>query len=455
MTHWRGERAVSVILHNEFKCAVKKILPIFLSLVGSGGLAFLTQILLGRSLTVDDFGAVSTALSIVVIMTPLIGFGMPSVLLLMFGQEGRQAFRWVRHTLMFSFIWGLIVLAISWGALVWLIEDERLLRVTLWMQAMVVMQVIVELLAAKLQLEARYVALSLWQGLPHLGRLSVALITYLSAPAGVDMVAKGFFLVSLVLIAIAGYGLTSMSASKMCLAGPQREDTAPAQALPITPSYSRLLSVAWPYAGGAALVMFYGRIEIVLLGTTTSATAAGQFSIATAFLLVAFLIPQAVYQKFLLPKIHRWFHHEWERFLAVYRFGCASMAVIGLAGTIAAYTVGEPLVVLFFGEKYRVAGQVLSLLSICILTRFVSTSIGSSLVSGACMKYKVCCQSLTTLVTTPSAYILIALYGIDGAIMNKILTEILLLVSYTYASARYVLGINTWTGWSLKMSSHA
>ncbi len=87
-----------MILHNEFTSALKKILPIFLSLAGSGFLAFLTQVLLGHTLTVDEFGILSTGLSIAVILTAVIGFGMPSVWLLIFGQEGWHAFRWVHKS---------------------------------------------------------------------------------------------------------------------------------------------------------------------------------------------------------------------------------------------------------------------------------------------------------------------------------------------------------------------
>jgi O-antigen/teichoic acid export membrane protein len=439
----------------DIKSGLKNILPILISLAGSGFLAFLTQVLLGHSLTVEDFGIVSTAVSIIVIITAVIGFGIPSVWLLIFGQEGWQAFRWVRQSLKFMLLWGPFVLAISWAGCIWLIDDARLLTTIWWMQAMIVMQVMVELLTAKLQLEARYKALSLWQVLPHLGRLCVATAVYFSATSSVDLVAKGFSVISLVLIAASGFGLSSMSSSKMRLAGHQQTSSAARETPLKSPSYRGLLSLAWPYAGAAALVMLYGRIEIVLLGNITSQTAAGTFTVAVSFLLVAFLVPHAIYQMFLLPKIHRWFHSEWQKFLSVYRFGCAAMTLMGAAGIIGTYFLGELLVVSFFGEKYRESGQILSLLSVCILFRFVSTSIGSSLVSGNYMKYKVYCQSFTTLISVPCAFVLITLYGIDGAIINKILTEFILLISYMYASARYVLGSETWSGWSLKVNYNA
>jgi O-antigen/teichoic acid export membrane protein len=436
----------------DIKSGLKNIFPILISLAGSGFLAFLTQILLGHSLTVEDFGILSTALSIVVIMTAAIGLGMPSVWLLIFGQEGWQAFRWVKQSLKLMLFWGPCVLAISWGILIWLIEDSRLLSSLWWLQAMVVMQVLVELLGAKLQLEARYVALSFWQVLPHLGRLSVAAAVYISAAASVDLVAKGFCAISLVLIAASGYSLLSMSPSQMRLVGHQKASTPAPETLLDTASYMGLLTLAWPYAATALLAMVYGRIEIVLLGNITGPRAAGTYSIAVAFLLVAFLVPQAIYQKFLLPKIHRWFHNDWQKFLAVYRFGCAAMTILGIVGTISTYWLGEPLVDLFFGEKYKESGKILSTLSICILFRFASSSVESSLMSGEYRKQRVYCQAFSTLISVPSAYTLISLYGVDGAIINRIITEFTLLGSYLYASSRYVLGADTWSKWSLKFN---
>jgi hypothetical protein len=72
--------------------------------------------------------------------------------------------------------------------------------------------------------------------------------------------------------------------------------------------------------------------------------------------------------------------------------------------------------------------------------------------SGEYRKQRVYCQAFSTLISVPSAYTLISLYGVDGAIINRIITEFTLLGSYLYASSRYVLGADTWSKWSLKFN---
>ncbi|BCA53560.1 hypothetical protein W02_07000 [Nitrospira sp. KM1] len=449
LTNLLMESRARLTIRSELKSSLKSIALIFFSLAGSGFLAFLTQVLLGRILTVEDFGILSTALSIVVIVTAVIGFGMPSVWLLIFGQEGWQAFRWVKKSFGFMLVWGPCVLGLSW-CVIWFMNDARLFGTIWWLQAMVVMQVLVELLGAKLQLEARYTALSMWQLLPHLGRLSVAAVVYYAATPSVDLVAKGFCAMSLLLIASSAFALASFTPSKMRLAGHQSSSAYSENPSPASPSLKNLLTVAWPFAGAAVLGMLYGRIEIVLLGSVISPIAAGAFSIATAFLLVTFLVPQAMYQKFLLPKIHRWFYSDWKKFLSVYRFGCATMTLFGLAATIGIYWLGGALVNLFFGDKYSRSGEILSMLSVCILLRFMSTSIESSLMSGDHGRRRLYCQAVAALISVPCAYILIDLYGVNGAILNRILTELTLLVGYSYTASRYVLGANAWSGWSLR-----
>ena len=441
-----------MISNLDIKAGIRAVLPILVSLAGSGLLAFLTQILLGHSLTVEDFGIVSTAVSVGVILTAAIGFGMPSVWLLIFGQKGWEAFPWIRQSLKFLVVWGPIVLSLSWIGLLYIFDNRRLLTTIGWLQAMVLMQVIVELLTAKLQLEGRYLALSIWQMLPHLGRLLVAFAIYLSAEQSLDLVVRGYCAISVVLIAASGVGLLSLTPKKMQLPGhPVQNDTLKEVSCK-TPRYKDLISLAWPYAGTAALVMLYGRVDIVLLGSLVSPTAAGKFAIATAFLLVAFLVPQAIYQKFLLPKIHRWFFRDWQKFISVYRFGCAAMTILGVAGTIGIYFGGEYVVNSVFGEKYEESGKILSLLSVCIVLRFVSSSIESPLMSGDYRKHRLYCQTVSTCISVPAAYVLILKYGIDGAIISRIFTELMLLAAYSYASSRYVLGMKAWSGWSLKLN---
>lgn len=422
-----------------------------MSLAGSGVLAFLTQVLLGRSLTVEEFGLLSMAVSIAVVMSGVIGFGMPSVWLLIFGQEGWGGFSWIRQSLKFLTMWGGGVLVISWSILLGLFDDARLLQTIGWLQAMVIMQVMVELLIAKLQLEARYGALSVWQILPHLGRLTVAVAMYLSTAPALDLVVKGYSIVSVALIAASGLGLLSLTPARMRLSGHASGHDPAHERSNSAPSYKTLINLAWPYAGSAALAMLYGRADIVLLAGLVSPTAAGQFTIATTFLLVMFLIPQAIYQKFLSPKIHRWYYGDWQKFLSIYRLGCVVMTLLGSGCAAATYLWGAPLVRVFFGDKYDQSGHILSLLSVCIALRFVSSSVESALMSGEYGKYRVYCQAVSTCIGVSSAYMLIVQYEITGAILSRIITEVTLLVGYVYASSRYVLGGNPWSNWSLKL----
>lgn len=433
------------------KAGLKAIFPIFIGLAGSGFLAFLTQVLLGKSLTVEEFGILSVAMSIVVIMSGVIGFGMPGVWLLIFGQEGWGGFPWIRQSLSFLTIWGPLVLVVAWAILLLLYDDARLLEAVGWLQAMVIMQVLVELLIAKLQLEARYGALSICQVLPHLGRLLVAVTIYNSTTPTLELVARGYGVVSLALIVASGIGLLSLTPERMRLSGHVLEGARTRDRSNGNPSYKALINLAWPYAGSAALVMLYGRVDIVLLASLVSPTAAGQFTIAATFLLVVYLVPQAIYQKFLLPKIHRWYYGDWPKFLSVYRLGCAVMTILGIGCTVATYWWGASLVKLFFGEKFSESGQILSVLSVCIALRFVSSSVESALMSGEYGKYRLYCQVVSTCIGVSSAYVLIAHYGINGAILSRIVTEVSLLMGYVYVSSRYVLGGNIWPSWSMKL----
>ncbi len=434
---------------SQLRNSFANVFLIFISLAGTAFLAFLTQVVLSKILTVEAFGTVTTALSYVTIMASLLGFGLPSFWLLCFGESGWGAFIWVRQSFRLVILLVPIVVGGYLAVTLFVITDVSLKNVLFWMLPLVLMQVLFDMQGARLQLEGRYKVLSLWQTIPHVSRLIIALTMYLKAESDVLLVAQGYGLFSCVMIFVAVYSLLSLRVDKLKLVGHGERPVI----IDDTPSIkiTNVVKRAWPFAATAGFVLLYGRIEIVVLGSTGRLENAAVFGVAVAFLLVAFLAPQALFQKYLLPKIHRWYHHDKKMFVDVYKFNCAIMGVSGVLLTLVMYFASEIVVTLIFGEKYSESSWVLSALSICILIRFLSTSIGSALISGNNMKRKVYCQAIVAVISVTVAAYGIINYGLMGAVVSKIITELSLLTLYLYTSIKYVLGRDAWSGWTLKV----
>ena len=87
------------------------------------------------------------------------------------------------------------------------------------------------------------------------------------------------------------------------------------------PSTGELWAQAWPYGLAALLYPVFFQIGTVLLKYLDGNAAAGQFGVALAVMTAIYLFPSAVYQKFLLARLHRWATHDRATFARVYRLG--------------------------------------------------------------------------------------------------------------------------------------
>ena len=155
------------------KQAAKTISLLWLGSILGGGCAFLTQVLLARELGPATYGLFAAALGMVTLVSPLASFGVGGFWLMVFGQEGWQAVRWLRGSFSFTAITIFLVLValFSWAVLG--PHDETTRGLLLLLSVYVLGQVAVELVSAKLQLEERYLALTMWQFLPNMLRLSL------------------------------------------------------------------------------------------------------------------------------------------------------------------------------------------------------------------------------------------------------------------------------------------
>ncbi len=94
--------------------------------------------------------------------------------------------------------------------------------------------------------------------------------------------------------------------------------------------------------------------------------------------------------------------------------------------------VSAPLVLpAMFGQKYSASVEILQLLSVAVLLRFASVAQGSLLVSKSLVRSKVAMDIYCALFGMVAGGVLIHLYGVDGAVLSTILTELSLVLLYS------------------------
>jgi O-antigen/teichoic acid export membrane protein len=424
------------------KQAIKTISLLWIGSLIGAGCAFLTQVILARQLGPTMFGAFSAALATTTLLTPLAGFGIAQYWLKAFGQEGWQAVRWLRGSFRFVVATTLLVLAtlVAWAVLG--PHDATTSGLLMVLSVYLLGQISVDMVSVKLQLEERYIGLAMWQFLPHLVRLllvamlafvmvemmTLSTVAYAYMFMSVGVFAVGMFLMSRMYrghLALKGHGDEGLSASKL---------TPPA-------SMGQVATQSWAFGMAGVFYLIYFQSNIILLKYICGEEAAGIYNVAFMFMAAVYMLPSVVYQKFLLPKIHRWANHDREKFYQVYSVGNLVMLLLGLLAMLAIWLLAPWGVQLLFGDRYINAILPLGILALSAPIRLVAFNVGSTLVTNEHMRRKVWFMAITALINLTLNVILIPLYGVNGAAIGTVISDISLLFLYMY-SAKFHIFIN-------------
>ena len=432
------------------RAAARHISLLWLGSLGAAGLAFTAQVLLARHLPTADYGSLAAALATVNLAAPLAAFGIGAYWLRAFGAEGWQARRWLRPSLRF--------IALSTAAAAALVAlwagyaspDPLSRAVLLWLLPLLAAQAAIELVNARFQLEERYSELALWQLLSHGGRFLVVLAA-VALGLGLLPITIGYAAVAVAIVAGAVWLLGGMLGGRLRLRGhPAADALAP---VPAPVSIRQVPQQAWPFALGAAFYLIYFQSDIVLLHWLSGAEAAGIYNVAFTVLAAVYLLPGAIYQKYLLPKLHRWAEHDRDRFLAVFRTGNGSMLLLGLIALLGLALAAPRAVPWLFGPQYAPAGALLLVLALAVPARFLSTSVGGVLVTRQHMRRKVLYMGAVAVFNVGLNLLLIPPFGYYGAAVATLLSEILLLALYLLGARRHIFGAAAWRGWNIRLKT--
>src|SRR5471030_179687 len=418
--------------------AFKAISLLWMGSLAGAGFAFLTQVLLARKLGSNDFGAFSSALTTITLLAPLAGFGISQYWLKAFGQEGWAAKRWLKPSFEFIALSTLFLICaiVAWALLT---NHDRLTQHLLLILSLYILgQLSVELVSSKLQLEERYLRLALWQFLPHFLRCSMVFIAAVvsATPIAAELYAVFFSVIALVFFLLAIPQLLQMINGRLTLKG--HELTAELKDFAARPGMLSVASASWPFGIAAFSHLIYFQSNIILLKHLSSNSAAGIYSVAFTIMTAVYLLPSVIYQRFLLPKMHRWANHDPDMFYQIYRKGNWMMLLLVTLAMLVILLFADWAVPLLFGEAYRGAAAVLKILSICAPVIFLAFSAGATLVTQEHMKVKVKYMALVAVINVLLNLTLIPLFDLRGAAIATVVSNVLLLSLYFYGAQRLV-----------------
>lgn len=411
------------------KNSLKPISALWIGSLLSAGLAFLTQVILARTLGAKGFGNYSSALATISILVPFAGFGISQYWLKVFGQEGWEATRWLKssfHFILASTI-ATIACAIIWAQFGPHSNETKSLLIILSLY--ILGQITTELTSSKLQLEERHLTLAIWQLSPHALRLFLVAAIATTATDHLTAISAAWMYsgVSLVTLAIGAALLFRMFSGKLDLKGHEKLST-PTLA---TPSLFETAIKSWPFGLAGIFYLIFFQSSIVIINYLSGPEPAGLYNTAFIIMSAIYLFPSVIYQKFMIPKLHRWAKNDISRLEETYKIGGKYMIITGLAAMLLVWLAAPLTIEVLFGHEYKEAIPLILILSLSIPIRFLATSTGSMLVTQELMRKKVKYMGATALANIALNLILIPHAGSTGAAISTVICEILLLIIYT------------------------
>jgi O-antigen/teichoic acid export membrane protein len=405
-----------------------------ISQVGLTVIAFLTQVLLARSLPQAHFGALMSVLSLVTLAGPLAVFGIAEVWLQRFGREGPRAVRWVRPSLVLVLCCSAVqVLALgAWGLLDR--ADPLLGDLRVVMAPLILAQVGMALSVSALQLRGEYGRLAVLQVAPHIGRLLVAAVTALVG-LSVLAAAAGYAVTAAVTVVLSILVLAPFWRGRTVLEGHSGKAVRPGR----PPRARHLLGGAAPFMFGSLFYLLGVHLGVVVSGHFLGAEAAAVFAVPMTLLTAIYVLPRVVYQQYFLAKLHRWSRSDRDAVLVAYRAGTVGMIAMGLLLGLALALVGRYAVPLVFGPAYAESVPVLALLALAVPLRFGAASVASLLTSGGLVRRKVLYQGFGAAAYVTSLAVAIPAFGVTGAAVATVLSEAILLALFWSSARRHVV----------------
>jgi O-antigen/teichoic acid export membrane protein len=165
---------------------------------------------------------------------------------------------------------------------------------------------------------------------------------------------------------------------------------------------------------------------------------AGFYNIGFVILSAIYIFPSALYQKYLMPKFHRWANHDRNRFYDVYQKGNIVMLILGIIISVVIFASSDFFIPLLFGAQYVKSIELVNILALTLPFYLVAFSVASTLVTQEHMKRKVIYMGLVALFNVILNLILIPIYQAKGAAIATVVSNALLLAIYYYAANKYV-----------------
>lgn len=389
----------------------------------------LAQVWIARGLSVEGHGIFTAALATVNIASPLVGMGVGMFWYERFGEEGDDAVNWVRPSVVMyaATLVAVALLIVGWGEFT--ASSPDIAYAAYWLIPMAGMSGIGIIMQARYQVERRYSMVSVWRSvLPTIKLGGGLFLVLVGGTVGTLVMSIG---VASGLAVLVGVGILLRWAGT-----PRTGSIGLGEPKPVWPEAVRQVPTVWkaafPHGVAGLLYLISLQADIVLLSWYDTATVVSGYGIAYVLVSSLYLIPNVLYQMYLMPRMHALVHTDRMALRALVRAGNVAMPILGVVLVIPLVLGLQPIIGGVFGEEYLFAIPAASVLLLSVPFRFAGASVGGLMSTEGMKHAKVKFLAVSTAANIAANLVLIPRFGAVGAAWATVASEVLLAACFYY-----------------------
>jgi len=406
-----------------------------LSTFFNSGLAFLISVFLARNIEPESYGLFLSSIALITLFIPFAHLGITQLWLKKVGELGWEAekifypsIKIIGQCLIIS------ILTIIFWAFIGPHSDTQTYVIGV-MSFHLIGFIVLELVITKYQLEGKYNQLALAQIFPNLLRIFLIAFIYsiFQNSISIYLIVNIYFLSSIIILIFFIKDIIIIARGKISLAHFKKKNN-----FNLKFSFWEIINESYPFALAGFFHFIYYQSDIVLVKYLASDLDAAYYGVSVLIFSATMLIPTVMYQKYLMPKIHRWINHEKKLFLVFNQKGNLFMASVGMIFFLLIILNSHNIILTFFGLNYFNSIEILEVLSFAIPVVFVSANLGSSLGSRNMIKKKAKIMGFVAIINIFLNISLIPKLGSIGAAYATLASNIVLLALYAFQNYKLV-----------------
>lgn len=181
-----------------------------------------------------------------------------------------------------------------------------------------------------------------------------------------------------------------------------------------------------PYASTTIIFLVYQYINVLLINIFLSSEDAANYFLSFSILTIFYLIPNSIFSIFLLPKIHAMNDKN-----MILKFMVRMKKIMFFASAICALlfvVIGYVISISSFGEKYHGMFNIMLLMSLLIVVKFLSSIADGVLNKGFLIRHKVNIQFQMFIINVIINLVLLKFIGVYGSIISLLVSELYFLL---------------------------